>query len=75
MVVCKVFQERMAVYGKCLFSSFVMCFKSVWHFTGIAYYRRLLCVSRASGILSEIPLIVMSHVFKDRLVSCGNCLL
>ena len=41
IVVCNVFQERMAFYGKCLLSSFVMCFKSVWHFTGNAYYRRL----------------------------------
>ena len=42
MVVCNMFQERLAFYGKCLLSSFVMCFKSVWHFTGNAYYRRLL---------------------------------
>ena len=33
IVVCNVFQEVMAFYGKCLLSSFVMCFKSVWHFT------------------------------------------
>ena len=41
IVVCNVFQGRLAFYGKCLLSSFVMCFKSVWHFTGNAYYRRL----------------------------------
>ena len=37
IVVCNVFQERLAFYGKYLLSSFVMCFKSVWHFTGSAF--------------------------------------
>ena len=41
IVVCNVFQERLVFDGKYLLSSFVMCFKSVWHLTGNAYYRRL----------------------------------
>ena len=35
IVVCNVFQERLAFDGKCLLSSFVMCFKRVGHFTGM----------------------------------------
>ena len=75
IVVCNVFQEREASYGKCLLSSFVMCFKSVWHFTGNAYYRRLYCVSRAFGILREMPIIVVCNVFQERLAFYGKCLL
>ena len=73
--VCNVFQERLAFYGKCLLSSFVLCFKSVWHFAGNAYYRRLYCVSRASGILREMPIIVVCNVFQEREASYGKCLL
>ena len=73
IVVCNVFQERMAFYGKCLLSSFVMCFKSIWLFTGIAYNRRLQCVSRACGILMEMPTIVVCNVSQKRLAFYGSC--
>ena len=75
IVVCNVFQERLAFYGKCLLSSFVMCFKSVRHLMGNAYYRRLLCVLRVYGILREMPIIVVCNVFQERLAFYGKCLL
>ena len=75
IVVCNVFQERLAFYGKCLLSLFVMCFKSVWHFMGSAYYCRLHCVSRAYGILREMPIIVVCNMFQERLAFYGNGLL
>ena len=37
--VCNVFQESLAFCGKCVLSSFQMCFKSVWHFTGNVFDR------------------------------------
>ena len=46
----------MAFYGKCLLSSFVMCFKDY-------------------GILREMPIIVVSNVFQERMPSYGKCLL
>ena len=75
IVVCNVFQERLAFYGKCLLSSFVMGFKNVWHFTRNAYFCRLKCVSRAYGILREMPIIVVCNVFQERLAFYGKCLL
>ena len=75
IVVCNVFQKRMAFYWKCLLSSFVMRFNRVWHFTGNVYYRRFYYVSRASGILQEMLIIVVCNVFQERMAFYGKCLL
>ena len=41
IIVLHVLKELVVISGNSFYSSFVMCFKSVWHFTGNAYYRRL----------------------------------
>ena len=100
------FQEHLAFYGKCLWSSWVQ----VWgrsgilremHFTFVcnvfqerlafalnAFYCRVSSVSRAYGILREMPfivlnlwlrrmwempLIVVCNVIQDRLAFCVKC--
>ena len=39
IVVCNVNQNRLAFWMKCLLSPFLMCFNSVYHFTGNAFER------------------------------------
>ena len=70
IVVCNVFQERMAFWGICQLLSFVMCFKNVWYFPQKELWSSWVPAWGASGILREMPFIVVTHVFKERKAFC-----
>ena len=50
------------------------CLRSIWQFAGNAFYHRLQCLPRASGILLEMPFIVVRNLFQECLAFCEKCL-